>query len=48
LNARAVRYELNKRWTIIGETFALLPQSNEGGHAPPSVRKQPGINHQQR
>ena len=30
---QAVRHELNKRWTIIGETFALLPQSSEGGSA---------------
>jgi hypothetical protein len=30
---QAVRYELNKRWTVIGETFAVLPQSNEGGSA---------------
>jgi hypothetical protein len=30
---QAVRHELNKRWTIIGETFALLPQGDEGGSA---------------
>lgn len=30
---QAVRHELNKRWTIIGETFALLPPSKEGGAA---------------
>jgi hypothetical protein len=28
---QAVRHELSKRWTIIGETFALLPQGDEGG-----------------
>ena len=28
---QAVRHEVNKRWTIIGETFATLPQSDEGG-----------------
>lgn len=33
LLGQAVRYELNKRWTLISETFALLPQSNEGGSA---------------
>ena len=30
---QAVRHELNKRWTIIGEAFALLPQGDEGGSA---------------
>lgn len=30
---QAVRHTLNKSWTIIGETFALLPQSKEGGSA---------------
>jgi hypothetical protein len=28
---QAVRHEVNKRWTIIGETFATLPQGDEGG-----------------
>jgi hypothetical protein len=30
---QAVHHELNKRWTIIGETFAMLPQGDEGGSA---------------
>jgi outer membrane putative beta-barrel porin/alpha-amylase len=30
---QAVRHELSKLWTIIGETFALLPQGDEGGSA---------------
>jgi hypothetical protein len=30
LLGQAVRGELNKRWTLIGETYALLPQGNEG------------------
>lgn len=30
---QAVRHELSKRWTIIGETFALLPQGDQGGSA---------------
>lgn len=30
---QAMRHELNKRWTIIGETFAMLPQGDEGGSA---------------
>jgi hypothetical protein len=28
---QAVRHEVNKRWTIIGETFVTLPQGDEGG-----------------
>jgi hypothetical protein len=28
---QAIRHELDKRWTLIGETFAVLPQGSEGG-----------------
>jgi Putative MetA-pathway of phenol degradation len=28
---QAVRQELSQRWTLIGETYALLPHSGEGG-----------------
>jgi hypothetical protein len=30
---QAVRHELNKRWMIIGETFATLPNTKKGGSA---------------
>ena len=30
---QAVRHELNKRWTVMGETFATLPHGHEGGSA---------------
>lgn len=30
---QAVRRELNKAWTIIAETYALLPHTGTGGHA---------------
>lgn len=30
---QAVRHEFSDRWTAIGEIFAVLPQTNEGGFA---------------
>ena len=31
--AQAVRHELNKAWTVVGEMFAILPHSDRGGSA---------------
>lgn len=30
---QAVRYEVNKSWTIVAETYALLPNTGTGGNA---------------
>jgi hypothetical protein len=30
---QAVRQQLSEQWTLIGETFAVLPHTDEGGSA---------------